>query len=83
MLVDLSALDVSSFTGDEMLVALQPVAAHDWLRPALAVALLAPSDAAFEAATRWRAHLGGSRSRRAVFRSREDALTWLSERHAS
>jgi hypothetical protein len=77
MLVDLAALDVSSLTEEEIAQGIQPVAARDWAEPALAVALVAPTDPVFQAATLWRAHLGGARSRREVFRSREDALAWL------
>lgn len=78
MLVDVSELDVSSFADSEVMVAsTAPVSVRDWMQPALAVALVAPSEAVFEAATRWRAHLGGRRSRRAVFRAREAAVEWL------
>jgi len=83
MLVDVSALDVSVFGDNELMVAsTAPVSVRDWMHPALAVALVAPSDAAFEAATRWRAHLGGTRSRREVFRTREDAVGWLGQQSA-
>jgi hypothetical protein len=82
MLVDLSALDASSIDADLMLEGAEPIVARDWAQPPLAVALVAPSDPLFEAATLWRAHLGGARSRREVFRTREAALAWLEKQRS-
>lgn len=80
ILIDIAALDVSGFGEGQMREAVDPVAEYDWMRPAVAVALLAPTDERFAAATMWRAHLGGSRSNRRVFRSREAALDWLAQK---
>jgi hypothetical protein len=53
------------------------VVERDWYHMPSAVAIIAPSDGAHTAALRYRAHLGGSRSNRQVFRSRDEALVWL------
>ena len=81
ILIDISNLDVSGFRDAEMREAVEPVAEYDWLRPARGVALVAASDEQLAAATLWRAYLGGSTSNREVFRSRESAHAWLTERH--
>jgi hypothetical protein len=83
ILVDISDLDVSELDDDEMVDAIEPIAARDWAQPALAVALLAPTEPVFTTATLWRAHMGGAKSRREVFRSREYALAWLREQRGA
>lgn len=79
MLVDCSALDTSSLTPEDVQQLTEPMVMRDWHYPPLAVALVAPDDATYEAARAYRAHLGGSRSSRQVFRSRADAEAWLAE----
>ena len=53
------------------------VAARDWVYPPRAIAFVVAGHETEEALTAWRAHQGGSQSRRRVFHSREDALEWL------
>ena len=55
---------------------------REQLYPLLGLAILAPDEQTFKDAILTRAHLGGSSSRRAVFASREAALTWLGEQRA-
>ena len=80
ILVDLSALDTAGLTPDEMQAMADAVSGRDWEFPAKAVALVAPSRRGFDAATLYRAHVGGSKSGREVFRSREEALAWLRDK---
>jgi hypothetical protein len=79
MLVDCSALDTSPLSGDDVQQLTEPMVMRDWHFPPLAVALVAPDDRTFESARAYRAHLGGSRSNRQVFRSRAEAEAWLAE----
>ena len=55
---------------------------RDWLRPPRAIAFVARDEDAARELELWRAQLGGSESRRAVFLSREDAEAWLDDRSA-
>ena len=79
MLVDCSALDTSTLSVEDVQRLTEPMVMRDWHYPPSAVALVAPDDATFEAARAYRAHLGGSRSNRQVFRSRAEAEAWLAE----
>jgi hypothetical protein len=79
MLVDCSALETSTLSADDVQQLTEPMVMRDWHYPPLAVALVAPDDRTFEAARAYRAHLGGSRSNRQVFRSRAEAEAWLAE----
>ena len=80
MLVDLSKLDTSTLSSEDLAETAEPVALRDARRPARAVAIVAPDAATSRYAQLLRAHLGGSKSRRQVFRSREEAIAWLRER---
>src|SRR5258708_18588882 len=53
------------------------------LRPPLGLVILAPDEQTFKGAIFTRAQLGGSRSRRGVFVSREAALAWLGEQRTA
>jgi hypothetical protein len=77
MLVDCSALDTSTVSAEDVQRLTEPMVMRDWHFPPLAVALVAPDDRTFEVARAYRAHLGGSRSNRQVFRSRTEAESWL------
>jgi hypothetical protein len=82
MLVDLSALDTSALGDDDLQGITEPVAERDWYHPPAAVAIIAPNEKTLADARAYRAHLGGSRSRRQVFKTRTEAVTWLEERHS-
>jgi hypothetical protein len=58
-------------------LAARPVSQRDVDRPARAVAYVAADEEAFADLTIWRAHLGGSKSNRRIFMSRQEALDWL------
>jgi len=77
MLVDCTGLDTSPLTGEDVQELTEPMVMRDWHFPPAAVALVAPDDRTFEVARSYRAHLGGSRSNRQVFRSRAEAEAWL------
>ena len=78
MLVDLSELDTSGLASEEVQGVADAVAGRDWDTPARAIAIVAPGRS-FDHAKLYRAHVGGSKSGREVFRSREDTLAWLRE----
>jgi hypothetical protein len=77
ILVDLSALNTSGLTPDEIQAMADAVSGRDWEFPAKAIAMVAPSARSFDDAILYRAHVGGSKSGREVFRSRDEALGWL------
>jgi hypothetical protein len=79
MLVDCSALDTSPLSAEDVQELTEPMVMRDWHYPPLAVAIVAPDDRTFESARAYRAHLGGSRSNRHVFRTRAEAEAWLVE----
>jgi len=79
MLVDCSALETSTLSSEDVQLLTEPMVKRDWHYPPLAVAIVAPDDPTFEVARSYRAHLGGSRSNRQVFRTRADAEAWLAE----
>jgi hypothetical protein len=79
MLVDCSALDTSELSAEDVQQLTEPMVMRDWHFPPLAVAIVAPDDRTFESARAYRAHLGGSRSNRQVFRTRPEAEAWLTE----
>ncbi|HEY2371001.1 MAG TPA: hypothetical protein VGH82_00490 [Gaiellaceae bacterium] len=79
MLVDCSALDTAPLDAEDVQRLTEPMVMRDWHYPPLAVALVAPDDRTFDVARAYRAHLGGSRSSRQVFRSRAEAEAWLAE----
>jgi hypothetical protein len=56
---------------------------RDWNYPPGAVAIIAPDDQTFGAVQEYRAHLGGAKSNRQLFRNRADAVTWLEEQTAA
>jgi len=80
VLVDVSGLDTSGLTLEEMRAMADAVSGRDWEFPADAIAIVAPSARNFDDAMLYRAHVGGSKSGREVFHSREEALAWLQAR---
>src|SRR3954453_3268265 len=79
ILVDVSALDVSGLDSTALAVATEPVVERDWFARPLAVAIVAPDENTFARAAEYRAYVGGSRSKRRVFSSEEEAHAWLRE----
>lgn len=83
VLVDASDLDTSHLTDEALADAAGLIVERDWQTEPLAIAILAPNAETFATAARYRAHLGGSRSRRQVFSNEPDALAWLREQQAT
>ncbi len=77
ILADLSGLDTSSITAEEYESVSHVIAGRDDRFPAKAIAIVAPDAGTFADALRHRAYVGGSKSQREVFRSREEATAWL------
>jgi hypothetical protein len=83
LLVDVSALEPIEITTEAAAMLTAPVLARDWDYPPRAVAIVAPDDDTFAAASTYRAHLGGSKSKRQVFRMHAEAIAWLEENRRS
>jgi hypothetical protein len=79
MLVDATELDTSRLSEDELFVGVGPVVERDASALPRAVAIVASDGETFAKAIHYRAHLGGSSSRRRVFTDRDQALAWLRE----
>lgn len=77
ILVDVTALDTSRLDEDELFTGVGPVVERDAGSPPRAVAIVVSDDETFAKAVHYRAHLGGSSSRRRIFTDRGDALAWL------
>ncbi len=80
LLVDLSALDTSGLSADEVQRLSEPTVERDWFYAPAASAIVAPDDSTYNVARAYWAHLGGSMSNRQVFRSKAEAIAWLKER---
>jgi len=83
ILVDCSALKTTGLSNEELQGFSEQMAMRDWYYPPAGVAIIAPDDQTFSAVQTYRAHLGGSRSNRQLFRNRADAVAWLEERRGS
>jgi hypothetical protein len=79
ILVDCSALDTTGLSNQEVQSLSEQMAVRDWTYPPAAIAIIAPNEGTFSTVQEYRAHLGGSRSNRQLFRSRADAVAWLEE----
>jgi hypothetical protein len=79
ILVDCSALNTAGLSSQEVQSLSEHMVMRDWNYPPTAVAIIAPDDQTFSAVQEYRAHLGGSKSNRQLFRSREDAVAWLGD----
>jgi hypothetical protein len=77
ILLDASSLDTSQMSESMLQTAVEPMLERELIDPPLALAIVAPDARTFKDAIITRAHLGGQRSHRAVFASREEALFWL------
>lgn len=79
ILADLSELDTSSITAEQYESVSHLITGRDHRFPARAIAIVAPAARTFDDAVRHRAYVGGSKSQREVFRTREDATAWLAQ----
>jgi len=79
ILVELSALDASGLSAGDIEQISAEIAERDWNFPARAVALVTPGSQTFERVRLAVAHLGGSKSHRRLFATRDEALAWLHE----
>ena len=77
ILADLSGLNTSGVSVEDYEGISDVIAGRDHRFPAKAIAIVAPDSRTFDDAMRHRAYVGGSKSGREVFRSREDATAWL------
>ena len=82
ILVDLSELEAADFTPETLQDATESILERDWRAEPLAVAIVAPAPETFEMAGLFRAHLGGSRSKRGVFTNHAEAVAWLRDQRA-
>lgn len=77
MLVDLSELDASGLSSEELQRLSEGVVERDFDYAPSAVAIIAPDEQTFSAVRAYRAHVGGSKSNRHLFGSRAEAIAWL------
>jgi hypothetical protein len=77
MLVDLTEFKNQPLSEAQAEVTVDRVQERDWNYPVAAIAFVIADEQAAQEMMEWRARLGGSQSRRKVFMSREDAVTWL------
>lgn len=77
ILADISGLDTSGISVEEYESVSDVIGGRDDRFPAKAIAIVAPAGRTFDDAMHHRAYVGGSKSGREVFSSREDAAAWL------
>ena len=77
MLVDMSEFQSQPMTEDEAETTVKRIQERDWDHPAAAIAFVVADEQAAHEFVQWRARLGGSRSHRRAFTSRDDAVSWL------
>jgi hypothetical protein len=82
ILVDCSALNTTGLSSQELQGLSEQMLVRDWKYRPGAVAIIAPDEETFNKVVAFRAHLGGSRSNRQLFRNRADAVAWLGEQTA-
>jgi hypothetical protein len=82
MLVDLSEFERIPMSETEADVTVKRIQERDWDHPAAAIAFVVANEQAAHDFMEWRARLGGSRSHRQAFTSRDDAVTWLATQRA-
>jgi hypothetical protein len=83
MLVDVAGLEYDGISAEELQALSAPMLMRDWQYPSAAVAIVSPGGPTYDHVQRYRAHVGGSRSNRRVFSSREEAVAWLAEKKDS
>jgi len=74
ILVDCAALNTIGLSNQDLQSFSEHMAVRDWDFPPAAVAIIAPDDQTFDAVQAYRAHLGGSKSNRQLFRTRRGRL---------
>jgi hypothetical protein len=79
IVADCSALDTSGLSDEEVQSLSEQMVERDWDYAPSAVATIAPDEQTFSAVRAYRAHVGGSRSNRHLFRSRAEAIAWLED----
>ena len=79
ILADLNALDAGDLSDAAVQKLSEPMVERDWFYPPVASAIIAPEGPTYNAARAYRAHLGGSESKRRIFKCRAEALAWLDE----
>jgi hypothetical protein len=79
IIVDVAGLEYDGISEEELQTLSAPTVMRDWEYPPAAMAIVAPGRPTYEHVQRYRAHVGGSKSNRAVFSSREEAVAWLKE----
>ena len=79
ILFENASLDLSGLSDDELEQTAVDVVERDWDASPRAVAIVAPDPQTHARERQIVAHLGGSRSRRRIFTSREAAVAWLRE----
>ncbi|HEX5246168.1 MAG TPA: hypothetical protein VFW41_03465 [Gaiellaceae bacterium] len=77
ILADISGLNTSGISVEEYESVRDVIGGRDDRFPAKAIAIVAPAGRTFDDAMQHRAYVGGSKSGREVFHSREDAVAWL------
>ena len=77
ILFENSSLDLSGLSDTELEQTAVDVVERDWDASPRAVAIIAPDPQTHARERQIVAHLGGSRSRRRIFTSREAAVAWL------
>lgn len=80
-LVDVSGIDSSGLSDDEMQLVGQLMVERDFDYAPAAVALIAPDEGTFNDLRLFRAHLGGKASKRHIVRTRAEAVAWLDARN--
>ena len=80
MLVDVAGLEYADISQEELQEMSVPMSMRDWKYPSAAVAIVTPGGPTHDHLLRYRAHVGGSKSNRAVFDNRDEAITWLEGR---
>jgi hypothetical protein len=81
LLYEFSELDLSQLSDDDLEQVTESVMERDWKSQPRAVAIVAGTKT-IEMARLAIAHLGGSRSGRRLFTSRDDAVAWLATMQA-
>jgi hypothetical protein len=82
ILVDCSALNTTGLSREDLQRLSKHMLMRDWDYPPGPVALIAPDEETFNKIQEFRAHLGGSKSNRQLFKNRADAVAWLEEQTA-
>jgi hypothetical protein len=77
ILVDVTRLDTSRLDEDALFAGVGPVVERDAVSPPRAVAIVVADAETLAKAVHYRAHLGGSASRRRIFTDRDEAIAWL------